>query len=73
MTPHTSRYCPSCQSAFPLAHLRDPATCPECGGELEDDKALTPPAECDHPVKQRDGSHGDGQACYRCVRCGEVI
>jgi DNA-directed RNA polymerase subunit RPC12/RpoP len=71
----TSLYCPSCSSTFHRSRLRDPATCPECGGELREDAPLGPTSDpgCSHAITQWAGRDENGERIYRCAKCGEVV
>lgn len=55
------KYCPTCDVEVDPKRLKDPETCPECGGQLDD---LEP--DCQH--QWRIECHG----WARCVRCGAI-
>lgn len=69
------KHCDYCQIDYEPRRLRDPDTCPECGGELKQGVV-----NCHHTVEGRSAFRPSGFTrdadgttirLYRCTICGE--
>lgn len=68
------KHCPYCLLDFDASRLRDPETCPECGGELKPGATNCNHRHSDGQTAMVQASNGFmGEMTWRCSICGEEL